>query len=89
MLIAMTITCLFAIVGIASALSLLDTAMRTRFAYRALSQDRTLLRMGFVNQLPAQDQRLRSCGVRPARRSMRRRPSLGGTSALKPAPLFG
>lgn len=66
MMLAMTLTCLFAVVAIATGLSLIDSWMRGRGAYVVLKREQALLKAGFVPQVHAHEVRLRQ----PARRTL-------------------
>lgn len=59
MMIALLLTSLFAIAAIATGLSLLDSWLRGRGAYRMLKRERALLKAGFVPQVHAHEVRLR------------------------------
>ena len=65
-LIALTLTCLFVITAIATALSLLDSWLRGSNAYTVLKREQALLDAGFMPQVKANELRLR----RPARRTL-------------------
>jgi hypothetical protein len=80
MLIAMSLTCLFAIAAIAVAASLLDTWLRGRVAYTILQRERRLLRAGFVPQIDPRETRLRQPLHEGARRApmTRSRRGFGG-----------
>ena len=66
MMIALLLTSLFAIAAIATGLSLLDSWLRGRGAYRLLKRERALLKAGFVPQVHAHEVRLRT----PQRRTL-------------------
>ena len=81
MMIAMTLSALFTIVAAATVLSLIDSWIRGRSEYAALSHERALLAAGFVPEVEAQETRLRrprrTTLASAARRSIARRtPSL-------------
>ena len=65
-MIATLITALFAIAAVATGLSLIDSWLRGRGAYRVLRREQTLLKAGFVPQVHAHEVRLRQ----PARRTL-------------------
>jgi len=65
-MIAMLITALIAITAVATALSLIDSWLRGRGAYRVLRREQALLKAGFVPQVHAHEVRLR----KPARRTL-------------------
>lgn len=79
-MIAMTLSVLFTIVAIATVLSLIDSWIRGRSEFAALSHERALLNAGFVPEVEPREVRLRRS--RPvtlasvSRRSARRTPSL-------------
>lgn len=78
MTIAMTITCLFVIAALASALTLLDTWIQARAAFWGVFRERQLLDAGFVPQVDAQEVRLRQPLHRSARRTSPRRVRASG-----------
>lgn len=63
---AMLITALIAITAVATGLSLIDSWLRGRGAYRVLRRERALLKAGFVPQVHAHEVRLR----KPAQRTL-------------------
>ncbi len=65
-MLALTLTCLFAIVTIATGLSLIDSWLRGRDAYLVLKREKALLNAGFIPQVHAHEVRLRT----PARRTV-------------------
>lgn len=65
-MIALIATCLFIVASVATGLSLLDSWLRGKAAYRAVKREQALLRAGFVPQVHAHEVRLR----RPARRTL-------------------
>ena len=69
-MLALTLIGLFGVVAIATGLSLVDTFLRARGAFRTLQREHRLLKAGFVPQVHAHELRLRS----PARRTL---PSVG------------
>jgi hypothetical protein len=71
MLIVMTVTSLFVIAAIATGLSLVDSWLRARNAYGAISRESQLLAAGFVPQVEAFETRLRQETAYPAHRSAR------------------
>ncbi len=66
MILSMTLTGLFAVVTIATGLSLLDSWLRGRSVYRVLKREQSLLKAGFMPQVHAHEVRLR----KPARRTL-------------------
>lgn len=65
-MIATIATCLLILATIATALSLLDSWLRGKAAYRAVKREQALLHAGFVPQVHAHEVRLR----RAARRTL-------------------
>lgn len=65
-MLALTLTCLFAIATIATGLSLVDSLLRGRGAYVVLKREQALLKAGFLPQVHAHEVRLRA----PARRTL-------------------
>ena len=59
-MIAFTLALLFAVVSLASALTLADSLLRARMAMRAIARERSLLDAGFVPVIEATEVRLRS-----------------------------
>lgn len=70
MMIAMTITCLFAIAALATGLTLLDTWLQARAAFWSVFREQQLLEAGFIPQVEASETRLRQ----PLHRSAPRAP---------------
>lgn len=70
-MIAVAITCLFAVVGLATLLSLLDTWTQARTAFWSVYREKQLLDAGFVPQVAAEETRLRQ----PLHRAVRRVPA--------------
>ncbi len=64
MMLALTLTALFAIAAAMTGLSLLDSWLRGKMVYRGLKREKALIDAGFVPQVQAREVRLR----RPARR---------------------
>lgn len=62
----LTLITLIVIAAIATGLSLLDSWLRGRVAFRVLRHERALLKAGFVPQIPTQHVRLR----KPVRRGL-------------------
>ncbi|MEP3420157.1 MAG: hypothetical protein ABJN35_00330 [Erythrobacter sp.] len=84
-LIALTLTCLFVITGIATALSLLDSWLRGSNAYTVLKREQALLNAGFLPQVGANEVRLRKPAHRTlaaAKRGQNRRMHLPATSPV-------
>lgn len=71
MTIAAIAICLFGIVGLATALSLLDTWMQARASFWSVFRERQLLDAGFIPQVEASETRLRQ----PLHRSARNVPA--------------
>ncbi len=90
-MLALTLTCLFAIATIATGLSLLDSWLRGRGAYIMLKRQQALLEAGFTPQLHAREVRLRQQPRKPARRTLagvarpytRQRPLYGAVPVTK------
>jgi len=82
-MLAMTLTCLFAIATIATGLSLLDSWLRGRGAYLVLRREEALLRAGFVPQVHAHELRLRKA---PARHTLAT--ATRSKSRRTPVPVF-
>ena len=59
-MIALTLATLFAIVTLAAVITLADSWLRGRFAYRTLRRERALVEAGFVPVVEAAEVRLRS-----------------------------
>ena len=59
-MIAMTIAALFAVVAFSGGLSLLDSWIRGRLAYRTISRERALMSAGFVPVVEPGEMRLRN-----------------------------
>ena len=66
MMTALLLASLFSIVAIATGLSLVDSWLRGRGAYRVLKRERALMKAGFVPQVHAHELRLRA----PQRRAL-------------------
>ena len=66
MMTALLLASLFSIVAIATGLSLVDSWLRGRGAYRVLKRERALMKAGFVPQVHAHELRLRA----PQRRTL-------------------
>ncbi|BDI60768.1 hypothetical protein [Qipengyuania nanhaisediminis] len=64
-MLALTLTCLFAIVAIATGLSLLDSWLRGRSVFARVLREKRLLDQGFVPQVHAHEVRLRGPARRP------------------------
>lgn len=58
-MIAMTLTALFSVIAVATALSLLDSWLRGRADFQSLMREKGLLDAGFVPQVEAHEVRLR------------------------------
>ncbi|MEL6530645.1 MAG: hypothetical protein AAFQ27_11835 [Pseudomonadota bacterium] len=58
-MIATTLTALFVVVSFATLLALVDLWIRGSFSYKALKQERALMRAGFVPMIEAEELRLR------------------------------
>ena len=70
-MIAMTLSTLFAIVAIATALSLIDSWIRGRSAYAGLRREQALLDAGFVPEIEPGEVRLRRSRPRSVAGAMR------------------
>lgn len=64
-MIAASITTLFLVVAIATAITLVDCWLRARSAYASLKRQNSLVEAGFVPQVEAQMVRLRPTAPRP------------------------
>lgn len=64
-MLAATITALFSVIAIATALTLVDFWLRARSAYASLSRQSALVKAGFVPQVEARTVRLRTSTPRP------------------------
>lgn len=69
-MLALAITLLFTLTGIAALLTIADSALKARRAYAQLMREAALMRSGFTLQVEAQDLRVRRAPARvtPVRR---------------------
>ncbi len=65
-MIAATITALFSVIAIATAITLIDCWMRAHSAYASLRRQSALVKAGFVPQVEAQIVRIRPSAPRAA-----------------------
>jgi len=54
-MLALTLTCLIIVAAVATGLSLIDSWLRGRGAYRVLKREKALLKAGFVPQVHAHE----------------------------------
>lgn len=73
-MLTLAINLLFAIAAMAALLSLVDTALKMRRAYRGLMREKALMEAGFVLQVEPREMRLRAASHRAGSMSPRRLP---------------
>lgn len=81
-ILALAIAVLFTLAGAAAVLAIVDSVMKARRAYDALTDEAALLRSGFASQIEARELHMRRASVRAKpRRPMPRRQPLPACAA--------